>query len=170
MESKDELKEIDIKNRTCYYFDDTMGVGDIYFIDVLLDEKSYEFILIYDITYKTFMGEKPLRIRLVKLDGFIKICNGIRHLEIFGYLLYYEIYNRMRYLLSEKSGSTDSINHNFAKVRIDSYTSLPVEEILTFHNAVILIKSVVNKNKNEYYYNIVLEKDSYKDKSNTQNF
>ena len=22
MESKDELKEIDIKNRTCYYFDD----------------------------------------------------------------------------------------------------------------------------------------------------
>ena len=24
MESKDELKEIDIKNRTCYYFDDTI--------------------------------------------------------------------------------------------------------------------------------------------------
>ena len=29
IESKDELKEIDIKNRTCYYFDDTTTVRDI---------------------------------------------------------------------------------------------------------------------------------------------
>ena len=34
----------------------------------------------------------------------------------------------------------------------------------------ILIKSVVNKNKNEYYYNIFLEKGSYKDKSDTRYF
>ena len=32
------------------------------------------------------------------------------------------------------------------------------------------IKSVVNKNKNEDYYNIFLEKGSYKDKSNTEYF
>ena len=30
--------------------------------------------------------------------------------------------------------------------------------------------SVVNKNKNEYYYDIFLEKGLYKNKSNTQNF
>ena len=29
---------------------------------------------------------------------------------------------------------------------------------------IILIKSVVNKNKSKYYYNIFLEKDSYKDR------
>ena len=34
----------------------------------------------------------------------------------------------------------------------------------------MLIKSVVNKNKNNYYYNILLEKVSYKDKSNTEYF
>ena len=28
MESKDELKEIDIKNHTCYYFDDIISVWD----------------------------------------------------------------------------------------------------------------------------------------------
>ena len=33
-----------------------------------------------------------------------------------------------------------------------------------FHNVIILIKSVFNKNKNKYYYNIFLEKGSYKDK------
>ena len=42
--------------------------------------------------------------------------------------------------------------------------------ILTFHNVIILIKSVVNKNKNEYYYNIFLEEGLYKDKSNTKYF
>ena len=62
-----------------------------------------------------------------------------------------------------KSGITDSINHNFGKIRIDSYNSLPIEKILTFHNVIILIKSVVNKNKNKYYYNIFLEKGLYKD-------
>ena len=36
--------------------------------------------------------------------------------------------------------------------------------MLTFHNVIILIKSVVNKNENKYYYNIFLEKGSYKDK------
>ena len=64
----------------------------------------------------------------------------------------------------------DSINHNFGKIRIDSSNSLPIEKILTFHNVIILIKSVVNKNKSNYYYKIFLEKVSYKDKSDTWHF
>ena len=32
----------------------------------------------------------------------------------------------------------------------------------------IIIKSVVNKHKNNYYYNIFLEKGSYKDKTNAE--
>ena len=34
MERKDELKEIDIKNRTCYYFDDIITNKDIYSVDI----------------------------------------------------------------------------------------------------------------------------------------
>ena len=86
MESNDELKESDIKNRTCYYFDDIMSVGDFDFNNILLDEKPCENsngnILIYDISYKTFTGEKPLRIGFDKVDGFIKICT--RYLVLFG--------------------------------------------------------------------------------------
>ena len=47
---------------------------------------------------------------------------------------------------------------------------LYLQKTLTFHNIAILIKSVVNKNENEYYYNIFLEKGLYKDKSNTEYF
>ena len=53
---------------------------------------------------------------------------------------------------------------------MESYNSLPIEKIFTFHNVTIPIKSVVNKNKNNYYYNIFLEKGLHKDKCNTQYF
>ena len=45
---------------------------------------------------------------------------------------------------------------------------MPIEKIWTFH-VTIIIKSVVNKNKNYYYY-IFLEKGFYKDKFDTQYF
>ena len=52
----------------------------------------------------------------------------------------------------------------------NSYNSLPIERLLTFHNVAILTKSVVNKNQNEYYYNIFSEKGLYKDKSGRRYF
>ena len=76
----------------------------------------------------------------------------------------------VKYLISEKSGITDSINYSFGNIRIESYNYLPIEKIFTFHNVIILIKSVVNKSKDEDYYNMLLEKKSYEDKSNTQYF
>ena len=79
-----------------------------------------------------------------------------------------KICDKIKYLTSGKSGITDSINLNFGKIRIDSYNSLPIEKIWTFHNVIILIRSVVNKNN--YYCNIFLEKALYKDKPNTQYF
>ena len=103
MESKDELKEIDIKNRTCYYFDNITRVIDIDFSDILLDEKSYENILIDDISCKTFMGAKPLRIWFEKIDRFIKTYDGIRYLVLFASERYYVIYDRINYLVSEKA-------------------------------------------------------------------
>ena len=59
-------------------------------------------------------------------------------------------------LVIMKKGFKNSIDHNFARITIDSYSSLPIEKILTFHNVIILIKSTVNNNEN-YYYNIFLE-------------
>ena len=57
------MKEISIKNRTCYYFDDVIKIEDLDFDNILLDKNSYEIILIYDISNNTLTGAKPLRIR-----------------------------------------------------------------------------------------------------------
>ena len=70
--------EIDIKNRTRYYFDDIVRVPwdrDIGFSDISWDEKlyeeKYEKSLIYNISYKTSTSAKPLRARFDKIYGFI---------------------------------------------------------------------------------------------------
>ena len=87
MGSKDELKEIDVKNRACCYLDDTMRVIDIDFSNVLLNEKSHETnkkFLIYNISYKTFMSSKPLLIRFDEIDEFIISYGGAIYLASFG--------------------------------------------------------------------------------------
>ena len=81
--------------------------------------------MVYDISYKTLLGPKPLRIRFDKIDVF-------------------------KDLISKKSGITNSINYDFGKIRIDSYNALPIEKLLTFHYVILLIKSVVNKDKDNY--------------------
>ena len=76
MERKDELKQTDIENRTCYYFDDIIKNKDIYSVDIVLDEKSfqtYENILVYNISYKTSTSSKPFHFRFVKINGFIRV-------------------------------------------------------------------------------------------------
>ena len=63
MKSKNKLKEIDIKNRTRYYFDDIITDRSIYSVDTLSDKKIYENISVYDNSCKSSMGPKPLHIR-----------------------------------------------------------------------------------------------------------
>ena len=41
---------------------------------------------------------------------------------------------------------------------------------MILYNVIILIKSVLNEDKNEYYFNIYLEESLYKDKSNAEYF
>ena len=59
MVSNGQLKENDVKNRTCYYFDDIIRIEDFDLDNILLDEKPYENILVYDISYKSLIGKKP---------------------------------------------------------------------------------------------------------------
>ena len=156
-----ELRKVPVKNRTCYYFSDIIKLEDFDLDNILIDEKSHKNILIYDISYKTLIGSKPLRIRFDKIDGFIRIYDGTRYLTLFGSEKCDAIYDRIRYLISLKSGITYIFSHYFAKIKVDSYDSLPIEKTLTLYYVIILIKSVLNKDKNHYYCKTILEKCLY---------
>ena len=96
IESNDELKEIDIKNRACYYFDDIIKIEDFDFNNILIDETSFENILIYNISYKTLIGANALRIRSNKVHRFIWAYDGTRYLVLFGFEKCDVLYKRIR--------------------------------------------------------------------------
>ena len=61
----------------------TIKTEDFNHHNILIDEKSYQNILGYNILYKTFIAAKPLRIRFDKIDGFIIVNDGTRYLVLF---------------------------------------------------------------------------------------
>ena len=77
----------------------------------------------------------------------------------------------------------DSINHNFARIRINSYSFLPIEQF-DFSQSVVnekfrnknnknnknMIRINVNRNKNNYNYNMFFKKGLNKNKYNTEYF
>ena len=106
--------------------------------------------LVYNISYKSLIDSKPLRIRFDKIDEFIRVYNWTRYLVLFGSEKYGSIYSRVRYLIGVKCGI----------MKVDTYNFSPQEKTLTLRNVIILVKSVWNKDKNNYYFNIFLEKAS----------
>ena len=66
--------------------------------------------MIYGISYKTMIGEKPLRITLYEVDGFIIVYDGTRHLVL------------------SSSDDYDISSHDYAKIKVDSYDYLPLQK------------------------------------------
>ena len=82
--------------KSCYYFDDMIKIENFDLDNILIDEKSYENILVYNISYKTLIATKPLLIRFDKIDAFIRVYDGTRYLILLGNEKYDFICNRIR--------------------------------------------------------------------------
>ena len=67
----------------CYYFDGIIKLEDFDVNNILIDQKSHKNILINDISNKTLIGPKTLRIKFDKIDGFIRNYDGTRYLKFF---------------------------------------------------------------------------------------
>ena len=87
--------------------------------NILMEGKSHKNILIYDISYKTLIGSKPLRIKFDKIDGWW-IYDGTRNLKLSGSEKYDSIYDIIRCLRSLKGGITYIFHQYFTKIKVDS--------------------------------------------------
>ena len=113
-------------------FRDVIKIKDFDFDNILLDQKSYENILVYDFSYKTLMGAKLLHIRFDKADQFIRVFDRTGYLVLVR-LEKHVIYNKIRYLARLKSGITYAFSYHFGKNKIGSDDDLSLEETLILH-------------------------------------
>ena len=82
-------------------------------------------------------------IRFDEIDGFIKIHDKIRYLILSDYGWFDKVCDNIKYLISKESGITDSINHNFARIRIDCYNSYRKYIKKYFYNVIILLSKLL---------------------------
>ena len=74
------VKDINIKNHTYYFFDDIINIREFDPNNIKLNEKSYKNILIYYIAYVTIKDSKyvkinsvnPLYLMLNKINGYFE--------------------------------------------------------------------------------------------------
>ena len=90
-----EFKNVCIKNRTCYYFNDVTKSEDFGLDNISIYEKSHETILIYEISYKTLISPKSFRIRFDKIEEFIRTYDGTTMMNIifWHFLVLYQIFS-----------------------------------------------------------------------------
>ena len=165
-----EFKRVFIKNRTCYYFDDIIKFADFGFDNILLAENSCKSILINNVSYKTLIGAKPLRVISDKVDGFVRDYDRTKYLVLFIPKNNNAIFDRIRYFIPSYVTYVDT--SDYVKIKIDSDDALRLEIhffSLTMHNLVILIKSVFNKQLNQYYCKTFSRKCSYQLAKNNEN-
>ena len=109
----------------CYCFNNINKIEDFHFDNILIGEKSGKNILVYNISYKTLIDTKPLRLRFDKVDGFIRLNYGTRYLFIcrfrFDSQKYNVIFNKIRYLIGIKTGITYIFSHSYANIKVDLY-------------------------------------------------
>ena len=76
MESNRILKEIHIKKTYMLLFRWYIEIEGFDLDNILIDENSYENILVYNISYKNLIDSKPLHIRFNKISVFIRVYDG----------------------------------------------------------------------------------------------
>ena len=72
-------------------------------------------------------GAKPLRIRFDRVDGFIRVYDGIRYLVLFDPEKYDVTCNKIIYPIGIKSGIIYIIYLNYTKIKVVSSDSLSLE-------------------------------------------
>ena len=133
-----------IKNCTYYYFDDIIKIEDFDFDIILLDEKSYENILI---------GAKSLRIKFDKVDEFIRVYDGTRY--------YLALKNMPFFIGLDTLQAKKMVSHNYARTKVDSYDSLPLEKTSILNMLSRSLSSFLIKIKSTTTKYIIFEKCLY---------
>ena len=145
-----EVKQINIKNRTYYFYNDIIDLKNFDARLLKIDKKSYKNIGIYNIGYITILkiddyesiySVNPLYLHVNNTNGYIEQKNGNK------YLIFDDLEDENKDLLKKykdvSNGIKNEINtinsgecvyeKDFMKIKFNSDDDLPLNKPLKFH-------------------------------------
>ena len=143
-----EIKRIDIKNRTYYFYNDIIDLKDFDARLLKIDKKSYKNIGIYNIGYITIKkiddyeniySVNPLYLIIAHASGYIEE-KGVNKYLVFDStdenkeLLkkYNDVFNGIRDKIKEVSSDECNYEKGYMKIKFNSVDDLPLNKQLNF--------------------------------------
>ena len=164
-------KEINIKNRTHYFFDDMISIKDFDLNLLKKDKKLYDNIDICYVRYTTMKDSdyvkiysvKSLYLIIDKVDGFIEEKNENKYLTLVStdknkkvLTKYTKLWNGIKNLIEKLNNKPGKYGKDFTKIKFNSDDSLPLNKKLKLHNMTIIIRSIFQED-GKYYPQVFLD-------------
>ena len=171
------IKQITIKNRTYYFFNDMINIEDFDSGLLKIDKKSFKNIDIYyigNITIKkiddcdNIHSVNPLYLIIGKVDGFIEEKNGSKYL-VFDFTdknkevlaKYRELWDGIKNEIETINGGKEGeYGKDFMKIKFDTDYNLPLNKQLKMHMLTIVVRSVFQED-GKFYPQIYLDECSH---------
>ena len=170
------IKQMNIKNRTYYFYNDLINIKDFYPQLLKLDKKSFKNISVYYIGYITKKDEykinsvNPLCLLVREIDGFIE-RNSVEEKEGSKYLnisltdsnsevlkKYTEIWSGIKDQIKKiNNGKLGEYGKDYMKIKFSSDDDLSLNKILMFRILTINIRSIFEEDGKYYYPQIFLD-------------
>ena len=171
-----EVKQINIKNRTYYFYNDIIDLKHFESKLLKIDKKSYRNIGINNIGYiaikriddcKNIHSVNPLYLLIDHANGYIEE-KGVNKYLVFDSadenkeLLkkYNDVFNGIRNKIKKISGDECDYEKDYMKIKFNSDDDLPLNKQLKFHNMTITIRSVFEED-GRLYLQVFLDDSLY---------
>ena len=160
------VKQIDIKNKTHYFYNDMIDIKKFDSNLLKIDKKSYKDIGIYNIGYITIKKiddyENIYSVDLLYL--IITHASGyIEEKDVNKYLVFdstdenkellkkcNDVFNGIRNKIKKISGNECGYEKDYMKITFSSDYDLPLNKQLKFHNMIITVRSVFEEDGKLY--------------------
>ena len=161
-----EVKQISIKNRTYYFYNDMINLKNLEPNLSKIDRKSYKNIGIYNIGYITIKkiddyeniySVNPLYLNVNHTNGYIEEKNENKYL-IFDSAdenkelikKYQDVWNGIRNKIEAMGNGGCDYEKDFMKTKFNSDDNLPLNKPLKFHIMTIIIRSAFEEDGKLY--------------------
>ena len=175
----EKVKQIEIKNRTYYFYNDMINLKNFESNLLKIDKKHYKGIDIYYIGYITIkkIGDcenihsvNPLYLLVNHASGYIEEKNGNK------YLIFDDSVNENKKLLKKyadvwvgiknkiktiNGGKENDYGKDYIKIKFNSDDGLPLNKLLKFHAMTIIIRSAFEEG-GKLYRQVLLDDALYK--------
>ena len=156
----EQVKEINIKNRSYYFCDDMINIKNFHSNLLTINKKSHKEIDIYNIGYimikkfsdcENIHSVNPLFLIIDSATGHFKGKNGEKYLILGSADKYEEVWSGIRLEIKTFNGGKEFFyEKNYARIGINTDNDLPLNKQLQSPTLTKIIRCVLQKRKKLY--------------------